>query len=504
MEAIVSATVVASAFTGTFIALDASTKTADRTAQSTAAYDVASAEIERLRRLGDTNLSSLLAQNGVVSTTSRFNGKQNDVYTMTDTAMYTTGVGATATDACGNSDAVNGAKYVYIKVKVTYGTVTSSTGPIKPVELDTYFATEGGDLQTATGSIRLLLKNAADVPLENRTVQLYRTTNGTNTLVSTGTTNAIYGCVVYTGLPRGDYELRIPTTTETDKYGSTNPVVRKVKVASRAAIALTINISPPVTLRFNQTLSYVTRKTSGGADISITPGTSATTDLVGPITAMSTELTGNIPSGYSFFPYAATRGMYPLATGYSFYPGSCVENNPDDAGIAGAELVVLPSVGNSSWAGNSTYSPDPTMRLPAFRVKVGDAGGTLVGGGKVQVQLVATTCGTAPAAPTAWKRLPGTTSSVSGSVGELADASYALPYGYYNVCVRQDRTVPGTWSYQWVWKGWYWAWENVQGPSTVDDFYGTANNIRNVFPGPNNFTYGTASTTACGDSGLWG
>lgn len=490
LEAVLSAALVATGFIGTFFALDASTKSAERTSRTTVANEIAVNELDRLRRLGDSSIVSLLAQNNTSKTVT----VKGINYSVQLSAYYKNGIGTEFTDACGNADnsSTAGARYIYIKVFVNFAgryepnqtNVTGGVAAIRPVSLDTYFATEGGDLQTSTGTLRVYVLNASDVAIASKTVQLYKMPAGT--LTGTATTNS-FGCVLFTGVARGDYEVRIPTTTETDIYGATNPVKLAVKIPSRAALTKTIKISSPVTVNF----AWYTRLTAGNTTKTyVTPGATGINSFVGPFVAMNPALTSQSPNGYAFRTNGSNMTFYPMVDGYSLFAGSCTQNDPDDGNAGnGAERFVVPAVGSTGWSAGGSYSPNPELLVPQFKIRAGNSGNSAgASNSEIQVRMKGTTCGGYPSAgATNWIRLGSSGSGgVTNSSGYLNDNYYALPYGSYDVCVRRRQSV-------WWWYEYYY---NPLGS-------GTGANVTNGWPGPTSVSYGTSTSTSCGNSSLW-
>ena len=141
-------------------------------------------------------------------------------YTIWNRAYYVENIGADVTDACGSAaSATNGttAQFVYIKTSVYWPGMTGSggasgaTGPLapQPAVLDAYFAPEGGDLQTSTGTLRVFVQNMAGKAIVGKTVELRRKVGASTVSVGTKTTGTT-GCVLFTGLQRGDYEAQLP------------------------------------------------------------------------------------------------------------------------------------------------------------------------------------------------------------------------------------------------------------------------------------------------------
>lgn len=486
IEVVVSAVLVATTATGTFFALDSASKTNQRNARNTVGHQVGAAELERLRRLGDTSITQLLQQDQTV----RYTTVKGVVYRLDSRAYYKAGIGSSFTTACGDvaSSSSSGAKYVYISVQVSLPpgntSATGATGASQQVNfMDTYFATEGGDLQTASGTLRVYVKGPkpSETPKTSATVQLYKS----GVYQTSATTNDL-GCVLFVGLTRGAYEVRVPTTTEIDKYGNTNPVKLAVAMPSRGALTRTINMAAPVLVNLN----WYTRLTTGDTTRTyVTPGASGISNLVGPYTMFNTGFTAVTPSSYIFRTNGTNMQFYPSdptepADSVQLYAGSCIENDPDDGnGVNGAERVTVPVTGGTGWSSGSTYSPNPELLVPQFRIRVGQGNlSSWANGGKVQVKMTATNCGAYPTGGAAvWKRLTGSTDSN----GYLPNNNYVLPAGTYEVCVRHDRTA-GFWPFTYT-----------------EDYYGYASGVTNPHPGPNNYSYATNSTSTCGSSSLW-
>lgn len=500
MDAIWSSVVVILAFVGTFMAIDASTKTATRDMRKTAGYEIAQNELDRLRKIGDTNLPSLLTMDNVSTppnSPSRTVTLDGVTYSIWHRAYYVQNIGADSTDACGFTSASAGntvAQYIYLKVTVTWPGSVGSTGVTgsgapKPAVLDTYFAPEGGDLQSNTGTLRIFLTRISGGPIAGRTVNIHKMPSGTP--IASKSTNA-NGCVLFTGLARADYEIRIPSTSEYDLYMTTNPITIPIKVMARATLSRTIKIDPPVSV----TPDFVTKSTSGGADIPLDPTNGTSSTLVGPWVASATEInrasgTEFISTGYGFMPHAnvtITNKMFPQTTGYTAFGGPCDINDP-----GAANRTTIPSPANDPlWAPTLTYTGAKTMTLPNFRVRLTSPTST-AGTGKILVKLKdkatggtgVVNCGPRASLHNTWIRLPGSVDAT----GYLTPQAYALPVGEYDVCVRQSGTGIG-WS-------------------TPTKYYPLSAQDNNNFPNPATMsidvrTSGNAGTSACGSSsGGW-
>lgn len=498
MDAIWSSVVVALAFMGTFLAIDASTKTATRDIRRSTAYDLAQNEIDRLRKLGDTNLPGLLAADNTAtppSSPSRTVTLDGVNYTIWNRAYYVENIGTDVTDACGNAaSAGNGTtpQFIYIKTLVYWQGMGGSTGfSPKPAELDAYFAPEGGDLQTNTGTLRVFVHTMDDDPIVGKSVTLKRLPSGV-TITGKPSTTGSSGCVLFTGLQRSQYEITIPTTTEYDLYMTTNPIKVPIMISSRASLSRTIKIGQPVTV----IPSFVTNPTNTlpANDVTV-PAGSTTSSFIGKWMAASPEITaasGNefmASPGMTFMPHQSasiTNKMFALDTGYTAFAGPCDINDPGPT-----NRVTMGDTIDSSWLPGGTYVGPRALRVPNFRVRlVRTADNAISNSGMVQVKLIdrvgstsgAGSCGARTSLFETWVRLPGRVDSE----GYLTVPAYALPTGRYEICARQTIHMyynpPDSRPL-----GWY-----------DEILYLHLTNRDNNYPGPNAITANTATGTTAG------
>lgn len=493
MDAIWSSVVVALAFMSTFLAIDASTKTATRDIRKSTAYDLAQNELDRLRKIGDTNLPNLLAADNTATppaSPSRTVVLDGVTYTIWDRAYYVENIGTDVTDACGNAaSAGNGStpQYVYIKTTVYWQGLNTTAS--KPAELDAYFAPEGGDLQSNTGTLRVFVQTMSGTPIAGKSVTLNRLPANV-TISGSPTTTGATGCVLFTGLARSKYEITIPTSTEYDLYMTTNPIKVPIMITSRATLSRTIKIGQPVTV----VPSFVTD--GGTGSTTVTAGAS-TNSFIGPWMAASPEITsasGNefmASPGMTFMPHqtaAIANKMFALDTGYTAFAGPCDINDP-----GAANRVVMGNTIDPSWVPGGTYVGPRALRVPNFRVRLlRTADNAIADTGMVQVMLVdrvgstagAGSCGARTNLFETWVRLPGKVDTE----GYLTVPAYALPTGRYEICARQTihryYDPPGTSPL-----GWY-----------DDILYLHLTNRDNTYPGPNAISANTASGTTTGDT----
>lgn len=477
MDAIWSSVVVALAFMGTFLAIDASTRTATNDVRKSTAYDLAQNELARLSNLGDTNLPSLLAQENIVpppNSPSRTVTLGGVTYSIWDRVYYVQDIGTDITDACGNDAATAGntaAQFVYIKVTVTWpgllgggATGPSGTYTAPPATLDMYFAPEGGDLQSNTATLRVYVNDRLGDPINGQYVHLYKGPLYTAP-VQSWRSNA-NGCVLFTGLARGDYQIRIPRgSNEFDVYMTSDPVTVPIKVTSRATLSRRIRVSQPVTV----TPSFITYKADNLGYENVPINTVDANALAGPWIATAPEIVESSGTEFmpniSFMPHttaAIANKMFPLENGYSAYAGPCDINDPGSA-----NYEIMPTVANGAfWGAGTTYpAGQPALRLPNFRIQLNSPTPDLTTG-KILVRLkgpvgptsTSANCGERSPLFNTWKRLPG----LPNASGLLVNTVYALPPGRYDICIRQKGS------------GANWA-ERFLNAMNVDNPFGTVN-----------------------------
>lgn len=472
MDAIVSVVIVALAFGATFVALDASSKTATRDIKKSTALIVAQTELDKMR---DTLTNDISAINDLENSTTNVT-YQGTVYAVSRRAYYVTGLGGEQTTACGKKfDGTSGgtAKFIYMKVSVAHNgsTTTASTDPSST--LDAYFAPEGGSAQTGTATLRIYVldRNGLEINPGTQQVQLYLD----GVFQQSQTTNE-NGCVLFVGLERGAYEVRIPNTRYDiymERKPTTSAIVNvPINVPQRAALSKDVRLENPVTV------TPVFRANNGAADFTV--NTANASLLVGPWTGLSEKITRASGNDYAplpgavYMPHASPLSpnqLYPDPGGYAAYAGACDINDPDDGDTGnGSERVVIPATSSvGSWTPGGTLSPNPELWLSQLRARayVNTSSAGTFSTGYVDQNIDASTvkiavlpksdpgaekedarCGSRYATHyNKWVRLPGAASNNT----YLSDDAESLPVARYDICVR----VQMDYRYrQYTWQSW--------------------------------------------------
>lgn len=513
MDALISSVIVMMAFAATFYALDASSRTATRDLKKSTALVVAQTELDKMRNSLVQDISTL---DELENSTSNL-VYQGTTYAVSRRAYYVTGLGGDQTTACGKKfDGTAGgtAKFIYMKITVSHNGSTSSAG----ATLDAYYAPEGGSTQTGTATLRIYVldRNGVEVNPGTQQVQLYL--DGIYQQQQVANEN---GCVLFIGLERGAYEVRIPSTRY-DIYMERKPtntaiVNVPINIPQRAALSRDIRIENPVTV------TPVFRVNNGTADVTVTPASASA--HVGPwvgLTEKITRVSGNdyapLP-GAVYMPHASplpANALYPDPSGYGAYAGACDINDPDDGDPDnGSERISIPAAGaTGTWTPGGTYSPNPELWLSQIRARAfanyndpsAGYGRALIDADTVRISVKLKSdpgaeredarCGSRYAALyDQWIRLPGTASNNSF----LSDNAESLPVGRYDVCIR----VQMDYRYrQYSWNSWVNTSNQIRYLSITDQDLLYRSALSPAF----NFTEPPDSTTTdCtgGVSGIW-
>lgn len=479
MDAVWSTVVVIGAFVATTMAFDGATRSVARDSKKSQAMQVAQNEINRMRAVGQRSINDLTSMNNTTQTVA-FEGVN---YNVAYKAYYVTGMGGDEAQACeltfGSSSGAS-ARFIYTKVNVTYaGQVTGSTSATsdyatEPTSLSNYFAPEGGGSQPDTGTLRVYVLDHTDAVASGiSTVQLYIA--GESTALRTQTINPTTGCVLFTGLTRNTYQVRVPVTGRQDLYMSNTGTAVNLTVVmpDRGSLTRDIRLANPVTVN---PIFRVRTGTGATPTIDVNSSTSGVSPFVGHWTAESdsyksapdvdhARLPGRVYMPRTVPTSTLRDKLFPLKAGYSAYAGSCDWNDPNSGvndGVTNNQVLIPTTIPHASWVPNGTYTPvlpmsqirtAPTL-VPIITSQPSSglqSGATYYWdqrslGFKVKVKLVSDAASEDPEAsckPSAafadtWVQLPGT---ITTSGLTLADVAEILPVGKYEVCVRATFTA---------------------------------------------------------------
>lgn len=469
VDALASAVVVVLAFVGTTMAFNGSTASVARDAKKTQALIVAQNSINEMRGIGQRDIAELLDLNDTTKTVTY----RGVAYTVAYDSYYVTGLGSDLQDACEVAYSSGGgtARYIYMRVRVSYAgqTAGASGGGAyisAPASLDSYYSPEGGGVQADTGTLRVyVLNRGGGVAGITGAVELY--IPGQTAPVDSQTVNPSTGCVLFTGLVRNTYIVKVPVTGKQDIYmsntSSNGGVTLPVVMPDRGALSREIRIDMPVTVspryytNTGTNPNYEVRTANGNTNAFFGKWIGATDQ----IKAAPTTDYSYIPNGIVFMPHQTSpsagtlpNGMFPNAAGYAAYAGPCDINNPTLSDGVNNSVQIPTSLSDPNWLPGGTYTP--SLWLSQIRASVNTSGvranptstvanstyyhsQAMNGNAVVKVRLVSdveSTIATPRCKPSTdlyntWQTLGNLTAT--GTL--LADDAEALPAGKYDVCV---------------------------------------------------------------------
>jgi Tfp pilus assembly protein PilV len=404
MEVIIAAAVLVLVVLGVLAGLDSVTSTAGANKARTVAATLAEKDQERLRGMKTLDIDKMnLEPYDVVvgKVTYHVESEASWVY-----------------DASGDEVSCGVAKGQASYMRITSTVTSPITGnAVKPIVISSIVAPQVG--ATAAGSLSVVVKGAAGQPIKDVTVTAPPAAN-------VETTNEL-GCAVFGQLTAGTYTVGLSKTGYVDKEGVDTPTtpatvtagnMSTVEMAYDIGASITVNVKNKPSTNADEPAATVL-----GANGELLAGLrtfALTAPFTGPNPAYPTDSAQGTYSGKSFL----LTGLFPFTSGYTFYSGRCIGNDPSKK-IANyfdtnPGLVVLAP----GQAGGSVtvYEPPTNLR---FRF-----GGSNVTGANVYAYPIGTGC--------AGNRIPMGDTTSNGHV-----TYQGLPYGDYQICAHYKYS--GTW-----------------------------------------------------------
>jgi type II secretory pathway pseudopilin PulG len=393
IEVLVSAVILAIVAGAVLALITATTHSAASERNHSVAYGLAQEDQAELRTFQISKLNRY-----VHSETVEIGGTR---YTIESRGTFVNN--KSGTSSC--TEANNSADYVQIT-----STVSSST-LLTPVSLQSVVSPSSGSLDPSHGTISFQVNNAKGEGVSGVSLTGSGTANFSGSSESTG-------CAIFADLPSGNYRvvaegkgLVTPEGTETWS---------KEQVGAPASGTQQVQIRFDAPGRVAPTFVYLEPKTG-----LLTPAPVDSMELYNSENEQKTITFGTPTTTPRLATLNDTR-VFPFATKYLVYAGSCTSNNPDpeNKGINAAALA------NVLVTGGSVSSPQ--MQIPALNLTV-TSGGNPVKGAKVIL-----TDNTCKYNSTNVKREYTTnkTGHIVNSSTELETETQAvgLPIGTYSIC----------------------------------------------------------------------
>jgi Tfp pilus assembly protein PilV len=390
LEALVSGILLVITAVGVFSAFDAGTRASAEERHRAQAEGIAQTDLTRMRTMRISDLSNLHE--------SKVLTIEKTPYTIESDAEY-------ETDKTGTASCVKGtasADYIQIRSTITW----PSLGSRAPVVEQSLVAPPNGSVSEHSGSLAIQVENAKNEGIEG--VGLTGTGAGTFS-GETGET----GCVVFGDLPEGNYTLTptISGTSLVDPNGvAPGPQSTSVVGESTNTLALQYDEAGEATAKFTTTVGGKLVPSKADAIVAFNSGMKVARVFGTPGTRQE-EVTA--------------KPLFPFASAYSIYAGTCNEDNPGesapDAAIGEVEVppggkasvtIELPPLNLTAWSGKSSKPGEPVANA--------------------QVTVTDTKCSGKGA------QVLNYTTEANGHLAEpglphLADPG--LPYSTYEVCV---------------------------------------------------------------------
>ena len=291
IEALVSAVLVVLTAVGVFSAFEAGTRSSAEERHRAQAEGLAQADIARLRTMRISALVNLHETKTVKV--------DNTPYTVDSLATFETDENGTA--SCKEGEA--SADYVQIRSTVSWPTL----GSRKPVVQTSLVAPPNGSISANSGTLAVQIENAELGGVPN--VWL----SGTGAATFSGVTGE-NGCAIFGDLPAGNYTLTLSGGSLVEKNGNPpEPIATSVVEESTNTLVLQYDFGGNIEADFETTVDGELVPSSAGSIVVYNSGM-----LVPKVFGAPGE------------PQAAVTAtpLFPFASAYSVYAGSCKKNAP--------------------------------------------------------------------------------------------------------------------------------------------------------------------------------
>ncbi len=385
IEVMVSALLLTVTAVGVFSAFDAGTRSTAEQRHRAQAEGLAQTDLARLRTMRVSALSNL-EQTKVVTI-------EETSYTVESAAEFQTDSTGTASCDSGNASA----DYIQIRSTVTW----PSMGERPPVVAQSLVAPPNGSISTKSGSLAVQIVNAKVEGIEGVGI------SGTGPKAFSGLTGS-NGCAIFGNLPAGEYTLTLSGPTLYDDEGEApQPEIASVVAESTNTLVLQYDQPGDIEASFQTRVGGVLVPSSADA-VTVYNGSMDVAKVFGTPGAAQTKVTAT--------------PLFPFASPYAVYAGTCEGNDPGQTGISPPEGVVI----NAVVSANGTTPV--TLELPALHMQVlsgegvGDPKNAPVAGATVEV--TDTKCE---------EEKPVVHTYTTNAEGALPDPG--LPYSTYDICV---------------------------------------------------------------------
>jgi Tfp pilus assembly protein PilV len=389
LEALISSILLVITAVGVFSAFDAGARSTAEERHRAQAEGLAQADLTRMRTMRISDLSNL-QQTKVVTI-------EKTPYTIKSAAEYETDKTGTASCVKGTSSA----DYIQIRSTITWPSIGSRAAVVE----QSLVAPPNGSISEHSGSLAIQVENSANEGIEG--VGL----TGAGPATFYGVTGET-GCVIFGNLPEGNTYTLTPTISGPsliDKNGEAPKAETNLSVVGESTNTLALQYDEEAEAK----ASFVTTVGAG------TPPSSADA-IVAVNEGMKVPKVFGTPGTRQ--PAVTAKPLFPFTSPYTFYAGTCNENNPGTS--APDEAFGEPEV---SPGGKATMTIElPPLTLTVLNGKSSSPGAPLSG---AKVKIIDKKCKGKGAQ---------TITELTNSEGHLLDPG--LPYSTYEVCAFSSVT----------------------------------------------------------------
>jgi Tfp pilus assembly protein PilV len=406
MEVVVSAAVLVIVVLGVLAGLDSVSRTAASNQGRTVAATLLEKDLERMRSYRTSDLDRF----ETIETETRVVTVGKIKWEITSKAQW-------VTDSSGEdiSCAVSGDRGSYLRITSSVIQVNAPTDA-KPTTMSSIVAPQPGK-----GTLTALVRNGAGQPVVGLPVQADGPTPATKT------TNAS-GCAVFDESEAGSYKLRLDYAGWVDFDG--NRLVEKSGTVSAGNLA-TVEFVYDRAGGFP--VSVVTRRPGAAAD-----DPDRSNGVIAAHTGVSTGYRAMTAGGSGTTSFSFTA-MFPFATPYEVYSGTCTGNNPakpPNANYFSNNPAAVAKVDPGATGAARTVL-EPAIDVTATY----KSGASTINANGAKVYAYPKTTGCAAT------RIDLGTINSTGKIPANTTAGPGLPFGSYDICVQYSNGT--TWRRFW-------------------------------------------------------
>jgi Tfp pilus assembly protein PilV len=318
IEVMVSAVLLVALALATLKLIDSSATASSTQRARSAASSLAHQDLNRMRQMTISSAAGL-AQSYPVN----LNGLN---YAVESTAQWASDSGGVVTCSSGST----GAQYLRTSSKVTW----VGMGAAKPVVAESIVTPRVAEMDPTVGALTVLVKNATGSPVSGVTVTI-----GTMSAVTD-----IAGCAVIPRVSAGTYDVSYYKAGYIATNNAPTGIEKSVSIVAGQTSLVQVSYDLPTTVPAQLKTDLTPNPASSWYSASFVGGGKP------PVVKSQAAVAAAFTSG----------SVFPFASGYSVYAGSCIGNDP--SGYLSTFATAFPASAVASVAGGTTATAAAFMR----------------------------------------------------------------------------------------------------------------------------------------------